>query len=125
MAAAPSSRLLVHSVTLQKAAFTPSTSGASVPTWTTRTASVACLVSQGSPTAENRERVTVTHLSQATAAAETSVGDRLLVVTGPGLTAGKYFRVTGISRHGPFGRIAGFTRLECEETHEGVGPQPA
>lgn len=108
--------VLPHSVTIQKYSTTGDTSGGNVESWTTRTAGVACLVTQeagaGGP---NGVTHTVSYPLQSSLTADARPGDRLLVVTGPGFSAGLYLAVQEITQHGGVGGIDAFTRLKCRQ----------
>lgn len=108
---------LPHSVTVQKyAVATDDTSGGNVETWATRTASVPCLVTQqagaGGP---NGQTHTVSYRTQSAVTTDARPGDRLLVVAGPGFTAGLYLAVLEITNHGGVGGVEAFTRLKCRQ----------
>ena len=107
--------LLQHSARVDYLTWSRDTSGGNVEAYATRTASAACLISQGSGSDDRRfdggyvaGSYTVT-----TKYASVEPGDRLYVLSGP--YAGVYLRVLGFSAHGPVGTIGKFFRLKCEE----------
>ena len=103
---------------MDKAVWSRDASGGNSATWSTRTAAVACLVTQQNASTPGEHHqldgVNVSHtVSFLTASSAVAAGDRLYVLTGP--SAGKYLKVLGVAVHGTAGSIAQFTRLSCTE----------
>lgn len=104
-----------HLVTVQTLTVSQDASGGTVETYTAVATDVPCLISQGTGSRISRfdqqpiaERITVTGTDASLGMPNT----RIVVVSGP--RAGKTFRVTGVSEHGPVGMVDQFFRATCE-----------
>lgn len=114
---------MIHSVTLQKLTAAPSTSGGPISTWADRTVGVACLISQVAGKGVNQATMSVRFNTQATAAAQVGVGDRLLVTRGPSLLVGEYLAIESIDEHGQWQLIQELTKVNCRLVSESWQPQ--
>ncbi len=107
--------LLQHSVRVDSSAWSRDTSGGNVETFSTRTATAPCLITQGSGSDDRRHggSYVAGKYTVRTKYASIEPGDRLCVLTGP--YTGIYLRVLGFSGSGAVGGIPHSYRLTCEE----------
>lgn len=109
-----------HVMTVQSVTHAKDASGGTVPTWATRQAGVACLITRdtgGRAVAIGADLHTVTH-TVTTTYAGIQRGDRLLVTTGPADLTNKHLLIGGIADSGPVGGIEAFVTLSCSQVLE-------
>lgn len=108
---------LQHRVRVDSLTTTQDDSGGTVEAYTTRQASVKCLITQqsgsttdefGTETKRQTHTVSMTYMG-------VQRGDRLYVISGPTNAVGKYLTVNGITNHGGVGNIDPYCRLSCTQ----------